>query len=68
MSEVESEGNVTLYSDVCLRYRVKEMILCTEMCYCGREWGNVIVYSNVCLRYRMREMLLCTVMCVCGTG
>ena len=30
MSEVQGEGNV-VYSDVCLRHSVREM-LCTEMC------------------------------------
>ena len=48
MSEVHGEGNVIVYSDVCLRYRVR----------------NVIVYSDGCLSYRLRELLLCTVMCV----
>ena len=42
MSEVQGEGNVTVYSDVCLKYRVGEMLLCTVMC----------------LRYRVREMLM----------
>jgi len=51
VSEVQGEGNVTVNSDVCLRYMVRERLLCTVMC----------------LRYRVREMLLCTVMCVCGT-
>ena len=52
MSEVQSGGNVTVYSDVCLRYSVGEMLLCVIMC----------------VKYRVREMSLCTVMCVCGTG
>ena len=46
-------------SDVCVRYRVREM-LCTVICELQGE-GNV-VYSVVCLGYRVREM--CTVMCV----
>ena len=66
-----------VYSDVCLRYRVGEMLLCTVMCVWGTGWEkcycvqwcvsevqggrNVIVYSDVCLRYRVGEMLLCTV-------
>jgi len=79
VSEVQGEGNV-VYSDVCLRYRVRKM-LCTVMCVWGTGWGKCcvqwcvsevqgegnVVYSNVCLRYRVREML-CTVMCVWGTG
>ena len=48
MSEVQVEGNVTVYNDV------------SEV-ECG---GNVTVYSDVCLSYRVREMLLCTVMFV----
>ena len=49
-----------MYSDVCLGYRVKEM-LCTVMCVRGTGWGNV--YSDVCMRYRVRDMM-CTVMYV----
>ena len=64
MSEVQSEGNVTVYSDVLLRYRVREMF-CVEWCVSDVQCeGNVTVYSDECLRYRVREMLLCTVMCV----
>ena len=48
MSEVQDEGNVTVYSDV------------SEV----QGEGNVTVYSDVCLWYRVGEMLLCTVMCV----
>ena len=69
MSEVQGGGNVIVYSDVCLRYRVREMFLCTVMCFPEVQVeGNVTVYSDVCLRYRVREILLCTVMCACGTG
>jgi len=52
VSEVQDEGNVTVYSDV------------SEV----QGEGNVTVYSDVCLRYRTKEMLLCIVMCVCGAG
>ena len=31
LSEVKCEGNVTVYSDLCLRYRVREMLMCTVM-------------------------------------
>ena len=48
MSEVQSDRNVIVYSDV------------SEV----QGKGYVIVYSDVCLRYRLGEMLLCTVMCV----
>jgi len=40
VSEVQSEGNVTAYSDVCLRYRVREMLLRTVNCVCGTEFGK----------------------------
>ena len=49
MSEVQGEGNVTVYSDVCQSYREREMLLCTGMCF---------------VRYRVREVLSCSVMCV----
>ena len=49
--EVQSEGNVAVYSYVCLRYRVREMLL----------------YTVMCQRYIMREMLLFTLMCVWGS-
>ena len=55
MSEVQGEGNV-VYSDVCLWYRVREM-LCTVMCAEVKDEGNVVC-SDVCLWYRVREMLL----------
>ena len=48
MSEVQGEGNVIVYCDVFLWYRVREMLLCTVMC----------------VRSRVGEMLLCVVMCV----
>ena len=64
MSEVQDRRNVTVYSDLCLRYRVGEMLLCTVIYVLGTGWENVTVYSDMCLRYRLREMLLCTVMCV----
>ena len=48
MSEVQGEGNVTVYSEV------------SEV----QGEGNVTVYSGVCLRYRVRDMLLCRVKCV----
>jgi len=35
VSDVQGEGNVTVYSDMCLRYRVREMLLCTVMYVCG---------------------------------
>jgi len=32
MYELQGEGNVTVYRDVFMRYRVREMLLCTGMC------------------------------------
>jgi len=32
VSEVQCEGNISKYSDVCLRYRVGKILLCTVMC------------------------------------
>ena len=46
MCEVQGGGNV-VYSDVCLRYRLRDM-LCTVMCVCGTGEGNV-VYGDMCL-------------------
>jgi len=50
VSEIQGEGNV-VYIDVCLKYRVREM-LCTVMCmgYRVRE----ILCTVMCLRYRVR--------------
>jgi len=69
VSEVQGGRNVTVYSDVCLRYRVGEMLLCTVMCVWGTEWekcycvqsevqkeGNVTENSDVCLKYIVEEM------------
>ena len=47
MSEVQGEGYIIVCSDVCLRYRVSEMLQCTVMC----------------LRYRVKEKFVCPVMC-----
>ena len=30
--EVQCEGNATAYNVVCLKYRVREILLCTLMC------------------------------------
>ena len=60
MCEVQGEGNV-VYSDVCVRYRVREMF-CT-VCVCEVQGEGNVVYSDACVRYRVRKML-CTVMCV----
>ena len=40
MSEVQGEENVIVYSDVCMRYRVGEILLCTVMCVRGTECGK----------------------------
>jgi len=55
VSEVHGEGNVNVYSDVCLRYRVREMLLCTVMCVFGTGWGNItlnlseLIYDICCI-------------------
>ena len=64
MSEVQGEGNVTVYSNMCLWYRVREMLLSTVMFAEVQGEGNVIVYSDMCLWYRVGEMLMCRLMCV----
>ena len=33
MSELQGEGNITLYNDVYLRYKVREMLLYAMMCF-----------------------------------
>jgi len=53
VSEIQFEGNVTVYSDVLSEVQGEV---------------SIILYRDGCLRYRLREMLLCTVLCVCGTG
>ena len=63
MSEVHSEGNVTVYNDVCLRYRMREMLLYTLMCVEVQVEGNVTFYNDVSLSYRVREMLLLLMIC-----
>ena len=40
-------GNVA-YSDVCVRYRVREM-LCNVMCVCEVHGEGNVVYSDVCV-------------------
>jgi len=69
VSEVQGEGNVTVYNDVCLRYRCREMLLYKMMCVFVIEGEGIIsIYIDVCLRYRVRDMLLYTMMCALGTG
>ena len=60
MSKVQGEGNVVI-SDVCVRYRVRELLL--QRCVSEVQHEGNVVYSDVCMRYRVREML-CTVKCV----
>jgi len=58
--EVQCEVNL-VYSDVCLRYNVREMLV--QGCVSVVQSEGNIGYSDVCMRYRVRE-ILCTVMCV----
>ena len=62
MFDIQCKGIVTVYSDMCLRYRVIEMLLCSVIFSKVHGGGSVTAYSDVCLKYRVREMLLCTVM------
>ena len=78
--EVQGEGNVTVYSDVCLRYSVREMLLCTVMCIWGTEWGkcccvqlcvsevqgegNVTLYSDVSEVHNERNVTVYTDVCL----
>jgi len=36
-----------VYSDVCLRYRMREILLCTVMNFLGTVCVNVTVYCDV---------------------
>ena len=62
MSVVPGEGNV-VYSDVCVRYRVREM-LCTVLCVCEVQGEGNVVYSDMSLRYRVRKMLVYSDVCL----
>jgi len=80
--ELQCYGSFTVLSDVCMRYRVGEMLL-FKLCESEvqGEWDvtvysnvfevecewNITVYSDMCLRYRVREILLCGIMCFWGT-
>jgi len=68
VSEVQGGRNVTVYSDVCQSYSVRDRLLFTMMCDSEvRVGGKFTVYRDVFLRYRMGESLLRTVMCFWGT-
>jgi len=45
-----------VYSEVCLKYLVRENLLCTELCVSGTGTGNIIVYNDVCVKYSGRGM------------
>ena len=64
MYEVHGEGYVIVYRDVCLRYRVRETILCTVCMSEVHGEGYDILYRDVCMMYRVRDMILCRMMCV----
>jgi len=64
VTEVQGGRKFTVYSDVCLRYRVGKWLLCIVKCVSLQGGRKVTVYSDVCLRYRVGEKLLCIVMCV----
>ena len=65
MSEVCSEGKVTVYNYVCPKYSVWEMLLYKMICvFVIKGEGNISIYNDVCLRYRWSVILLCAMMCV----
>ena len=47
MSHIKGEG-IVVYSDVCLRYRVREMLFGDVVSEVQGE--GIVVYSDVCLR------------------
>jgi len=76
VSEVQGEGNIILYSDVCLSYIVREMILCRVMwvwgtgwrkCYCT-HWSfseeNVTVYIRYVSEVQVEGKFSCIHWCV----
>jgi len=58
VSEVQGEGNIIVYSDMCLSYMVREMLLCKIIVSEIQDEGSVTVYSEDFLVYRLRKMLL----------
>jgi len=66
--EIRGERNVTLYSDVCLWFRLEETLMLQWCVYKVQGDGNITEYSDVFLRYRVWEMTLCKMMCLWGTG
>ena len=53
-----------MYIDLCLRYRVRYLLMCTLMFDCLQGEGKVIVYKELCLMYRVRYVLMCSIICV----
>jgi len=64
VSEVQAEGNITVYSNVCLRYRVWEILLCTVMCVRGTEGGKCYCVQLCLPELQSDVLLLYTLMCV----
>ena len=79
VSEVQVGGNITVYINVCLRFKVREILICTVMFSDVQGEGNgtvyrdvsevqnegyITVYSDMFLRYRLREILLRKLICV----
>jgi len=59
VSELEREGNITVYIDKFVSNMFKESY-CVEWCVCEVQCeGNITVYNDVCPRYKLTEMLLC---------
>ena len=64
VSEVQSEWIVTVYSDVCLRYSVRESLLCTVMCVWGSGWGKILLFTVMCVWYTGWGKCYCVQWCV----
>jgi len=64
VSEVQGEGNVTMYRDVFMSYRVRKN-LAVYIYVCLNYTFKLILHCTlVCVRYRVTEILLRTLICV----
>ena len=68
MCELQGEGNVIVYIEVCVRYRVIELLPWNLICLWGTYCENIIVYSDIILKYSVWEMLQCYVSDVQSEG
>jgi len=57
VSDLQGEGNVTLYINVCLIYRLREGY-CVHSCVSDVQGEEILPeYIDVCLRYRVNKCL-----------